>query len=102
MSDLRFFRFLRTEIFFGGEMPAKEDIVDNAQAAGFVVNDVQYLRPHYARTLDTWAANLRANRERAIATQSESGYDRYIRYLTGCADLLGRGLTAVGQFILVK
>lgn len=102
MSDLRFFRFLRTEIFPGGEMPAKEDILDNAQAAGFALEDVEYLRPHYARTLDIWAANLRANRERAIAIQSEEVYDRYLRYLTGCADLFRRGLTTVGQFILVK
>jgi len=33
-----------------------------------------------------WAANLRANRERAIRIQSGEVYDRYMRYLTGCAD----------------
>jgi len=102
MSDLRFFRFLRTEVFFGGEMPAKEDILDNSQAAGFALEGIQYLQPHYARTLDMWADNLRANRERAIAIQSEEAYERYLRYLTGCADLFRRGLTTVGQFILVK
>jgi cyclopropane-fatty-acyl-phospholipid synthase len=102
MSDVRFFRFLRTDIFPGGEMPAIEDIVDNAVPAGFTVEDVQYLRPHYARTLDTWTANLEAHRERAIALQSEEVYDNYIRYLTGCADLFRRHITNVGQFLLVK
>lgn len=102
MSDLRFFRFLRTEIFPGGEMPAQEDIVNNSQPAGFEVEDVQYLQPHYARTLDIWADNLQANRDRVIALQSEEVYDRYVRYLTGCADLFRRGITTVGQFVLVK
>jgi len=37
------------------------------------------LNPHYARTLDIWAANLKANRDRAIAVQSEEVYDRYMR-----------------------
>lgn len=102
MNDLRFFKFLRTHIFPGGEMPAKEDIFQNSQAAGFSVQKIQYLQPHYVRTLDTWAANLQANRERAIAIQSEEVYESYMRYLTGCADLFRRGLTNVGQFVLVK
>lgn len=102
MSDLRFFRFLRSEIFPGGEMPAEEDVTENALPAGFTVENVQYLQPHYARTLDMWAAGLRANRERAITLQSEEVYDRYMRYLTGCADLFRRGLTTVGQFTLIK
>jgi mycolic acid methyltransferase UmaA len=29
-------------------------------------------------------------------------YDRYMRYLTGCADFFRRGITNVGQFTLVK
>lgn len=102
MNDLRFFKFLRTQIFPGGEMPAKEDILQNSEAAGFSVQKIQYLQPHYVRTLDTWAANLQANRERAIAIQSEEVYESYMRYLTGCADLFRRGLTNVGQFVLVK
>ena len=60
------------------------------------------LRPHYARTLDMWAANLQANRERAIAIQSEEIYDRHMRYLTGCADFFRRDISNVGQFTLIK
>jgi cyclopropane-fatty-acyl-phospholipid synthase len=63
---------------------------------------VQLLQPHYARTLDMWAANLAANREQAIAVTSEEVYDRYLRYLTGCADFFRRGITNVGQFTLTK
>jgi cyclopropane-fatty-acyl-phospholipid synthase len=49
-----------------------------------------------------WAANLEANREEAIALTSDEIYDRYMRYLTGCADFFRRGITNVGQFTLVK
>lgn len=102
MGDLRFFRFLRTEIFPGGEMPGENDILEHSEAGGFSVEEVDLLQPHYIRTLDTWAANLQANRERAIAIQSEEVYDRYVRYLTGCAHLFRAGISNVGQFTLVK
>ncbi len=102
MSDLRFMRFIAEEIFPGGQLPSQEDIVEYSGAAGFAVGEIQLLRPHYARTLDMWAANLQANRERAIAVQSEQVYDRFMRYLTGCADFFRRGITEVAQFTLTK
>lgn len=102
MSDLRFMRFIAEEIFPGGQLPSQEDIVDYSRAAGFAVGEIQLLRPHYARTLDMWAANLQANRERAIAVQSEQVYERFMRYLTGCADFFRRGITEVAQFTLTK
>jgi cyclopropane-fatty-acyl-phospholipid synthase len=102
MSDLRFFRFLATEIFPGGGMCSEADIVDNSEAAGFSVEKIQYLPEHYVRTLDTWAANLAANRERAIAIRSEITYDHFMRYLTGCADLFRRGISNVAQYTLTK
>ena len=102
MSDLKFVHFLGKEIFPGGGMPAPSDIVDNAQAAGFSIKEVQNLRPHYVRTLNMWAANLEANREQAIAIQSEVVYDRFMRYLTGCANLFGKGISDVAQYTLTK
>ena len=102
MTDLRFMRFIQHEIFPGGQLPSKEDIEEFSQAASFACVEVEMLRPHYARTLDTWAANLQANRDRAIAVQSEEVYDRYMRYLKGCADFFRRGITEVAQFTLTK
>lgn len=102
MNDLRFIRFLRTEIFPGGEMAGEDDIVEYSQAAKFSIENVQLFPSHYVRTLETWAANLRAHRERAVAIQSEETYDRYLRYLTGCADLFRKGISNVGQFTLTK
>ena len=102
MSDLRFLKFLRESIFPGGEVPSEPDIVDNAKNAGFSVEQIQLMQQHYARTLDTWAANLEANRERAIEIQSDGVYDNFMHYLTGCAERFRRGLINVAQFTLVK
>ena len=102
MSDLRFMRFIGQEIFPGGELPSEDDVVQFATAAGFGVEWVHLLRPHYARTLDIWAANLVARRDETIALTSQVNYDRFLRYLTGCADSFRRGITDVGQFTLTK
>ncbi|WP_197508541.1 class I SAM-dependent methyltransferase, partial [Mycobacterium sp. E735] len=37
-----------------------------------------------------------------IAIQSQEVYDRYMKYLTGCAKLFRQGISNVGQFTLVK
>jgi cyclopropane-fatty-acyl-phospholipid synthase len=102
ISDLRFMKFMGTVIFPGGQLPAQEDIFNFAQDAGFSVEKVQLLQEHYARTLNIWAANLEANKDRAIAIQSEEIYERYMHYLTGCENCFRKGITNVGQFTLTK
>lgn len=56
MSDLRFMRFIQHEIFPGGQLPSSEDILEFSQAAGFACEQIEMLRPHYARTLSKPAA----------------------------------------------
>lgn len=102
MTKLRFIKFIMEEIFPGGDLPAAQAVVDHAEAAGFSVKRVQQLRMHYARTLDIWAATLESRRDEAIAVQSEEVYDRYMKYLTGCADLFREGYTDIAQFTLAK
>ena len=63
---------------------------------------VQSLQLHYARTLDIWAAALEANKEQAIAIQSPEVYDRYVKYLTGCAKLFRESYIDIAQFTLEK
>jgi len=98
----RFLKFMLTEIFPGGRLPSIPMVQERAVAAGFSVTRVQSLQPHYARTLDIWAAALEANRDRAIELQSVQVYDRYMRYLTGCADMFRVGYIDVNQFTLTK
>jgi cyclopropane-fatty-acyl-phospholipid synthase len=102
MTKLRFMKFIMDEIFPGGDLPNAKAVEEHARRAGFAVKLVQPLRLHYARTLDTWAAALKARRDEAIAIQSQEVYDRYMKYLTGCADLFREGYTDVAQFTLTK
>ena len=102
MTNLRFFKFIMDEIFPGGDLPQVNVVEDHAARACFEVKLVQPLRLHYARTLDIWSAALEARKDEAIAIQSQEVYDRYMKYLTGCADLFRKGYTDVCQFTLVK
>ena len=102
MRHVRFFKFIRDEIFPGGRLPWVALVEEHATKAGFTVSRIQRLQPHYARTLDMWAAALEAHRDEAIAIQSEEVYDRYMKYLTGCAELFRDGYTNLCQFTLEK
>ncbi|MGO9156636.1 cyclopropane mycolic acid synthase PcaA [Mycobacterium sp.] len=99
---VHFTQFILAEIFPGGWLPTPASVEEHAVAAGFTLTRVQSLQLHYARTLDTWAAALEANRGKAIAIQSEEVYGRYMKYLTGCAKLFHKGYTDVDQFTLEK
>ena len=98
----RFIKFMLTEIFPGGRLPSIPMVEERSTAAGFAVTRVQSLQLHYARTLDVWAATLEARRAEAIAIQSEEVYDRYMKYLTGCARMFRIGYIDVDQFTLEK
>jgi len=98
----RFVKFIMTEIFPGGQLPTIEMVQERATDAGFTVTRTQSLQPHYARTLDIWAEALQSRRDEAIAIQSEEVYDRYMRYLTGCAKGFRTGNSDVNQFTLKK
>ncbi|SBS70865.1 Cyclopropane mycolic acid synthase 1 [uncultured Mycobacterium sp.] len=102
MRHLKFFKFIMDEIFPGGRLPKVTDVEEHATRAGFNIDRIHPLRLHYARTLDQWAAALEANEEEAVALQSREVYDRYMRYLTGCAELFRDGYTDICQFTLAK
>lgn len=98
----RFIKFITTEIFPGGRLPTVAMVEQHAAATGFRVTRVQSLQLHYARTLDLWAEALEAHRDEAIAMQSVEVYDRYMKYLTGCAKGFRLRQVDVNQFTLAK
>ncbi|MBO0678993.1 class I SAM-dependent methyltransferase [Mycolicibacterium sp. S2-37] len=102
ISIAKFVKFILTEIFPGGYLPTIELVGEHAAKAGFELTRTQSLQPHYAKTLDHWSAALEAHRDEAIAIQSEEVYDRYMHYLTGCADGFKRGYIDVNQYTLKK
>ena len=98
----RFAKFIMTEIFPGGRLPSIEQVRDEAVAAGFTVDRVQSLQQHYAETLDRWATALQAHKREAVTVQSDEVYQRYLKYLTGCAVRFRDGYLDVNQFTLRK
>jgi cyclopropane mycolic acid synthase PcaA len=99
---VHFTQFILAEIFPGGWLPTIPSVEEHAEGAGFRVARIQSLQLHYARTLEMWAAALEANKDTAIAIQSQEVFDRYMKYLTGCAKLFRQGYTDVNQFTLEK
>ncbi|OSC25727.1 SAM-dependent methyltransferase [Mycobacterium vulneris] len=101
-EETSFNEFIGTEIFPGGQLPAIEMVEFHASKMGFNLKRRQSLQLHYARTLDRWAEALRARHSEAVEIQSEEVYQRYMRYLTGCANAFRVGYIDVNQFTLAK
>ena len=78
-------------------VPCDDDVSEFAGRAGFSIESLNYLTPHYVRTLDIWAQRLEAAREQAIAYTSEEVYNRYMRYLRAALDFFQRGVSEVGS-----
>jgi cyclopropane-fatty-acyl-phospholipid synthase len=102
MSLMRFISFIRKEIYPGGRLP-QVDIVDKyATEAGFDITRRHFIGKNYVPTLDTWAKNLEAHKDRAIELKGEDEYNTFMKYLTGCRELFRDGYTDVCQFTMEK
>jgi len=102
MEMAKFIRFIVTDIFPGGRLPMIETIEDHSAKVGFKISRVQSLQADFAKTLDLWAEALQARKDEAIAIQSEEVYERYMKYLTGCAKAFRMGYIDCNQFTLEK
>ena len=102
MEWAKFIKFMVTDIFPGGRLPTIETVEEHATKVGFKVTRVQSLQSDFPKTLDLWVEALEARKDEAIAIQSEEVYDRYIRYLTGCAKAFRIGYIDCNQFTLEK
>lgn len=101
-DDVLFNKFILKAIFPGGQLRPVDVIKRYIEAGGFRIERVHPLRLNYARTLDTWAANLEAAHDRAIELTSQEVYDTYMHYLTGCARYFRNGHLDVVQFTCCK
>ena len=102
MEMAKFIRFIVTDVFSGGRLPTIETVEEHATKVGFKMTRVQSLQTDFARTVDLWAETLQARKDKAIAIQSEAVYERYIKYLTGCAKAFRIGYIDRNQFTLEK
>ena len=102
MDLLRFIKFILTEIFPGGQLPSIDMVEERSATIGFTLTRRQSLQRHYTRTLDLWGEALQGHEAEAIQLQSQEVYERYMKYLTGCAGLFRSGYIDVNQFTLQK
>jgi cyclopropane-fatty-acyl-phospholipid synthase len=102
MDMAKFMKFIVTDIFPGGRLPTIETVEGHAEKVGFNVTRIQSLQADFARTLDFWSEALEAHKDEAIEIQSEEVYERYIKYLTGCAKVFRAGYVDCNHFTLEK
>jgi cyclopropane-fatty-acyl-phospholipid synthase len=98
----RFIKFIMTEIFPGGRLPTIDTVKEHSAKVGFKVARRQSLQSDFAKTLDFWAEALAAHKDEAVAIQSEEVYERYMKFLTGCANAFRAGYIDCNQFTLEK
>ena len=102
MEMARFIKFIVTEIFPGGRLPMIERVEEHSAKVGFNVTRIQSLQPDFVKTLDLWSDALEAHKDEAIEIQSEEVYERYMKFLAGCAKGFRVGYIDCNQFTLEK
>jgi len=95
-----FGKFIRREIFPGGELCHAKEILEHGEKAGWRITQVQSLREHYVKTLTIWADRLEENRDKALEIADETVYNRYMKYMRGCARYFAQGYLDVKQFTM--
>ena len=73
----------RRYIFPGGYIPALSELVAQAERHGFIVNEVEALRYHYALTLAEWYKRTCAARDEIVALYDERFFRMWQFYLAG-------------------
>jgi cyclopropane-fatty-acyl-phospholipid synthase len=102
MTLMRFISFMLKEIYPGGKLPMISQVDEPATKNGFDITRYHRIGKNYVNTLNTWAKNLEAHKDEAIALKGQEQYDIFMHYLTGCSDLFRDGYTDVCQFTMVK
>lgn len=94
--------FLQKRVFPGGDLPPLDEVVRQAEIAGFEVLDVENLRPHYALTCRAWVERLRANEEACRGLVGGKVYRTWLLYLAASAVCFADGYTDVYQVLMAK
>ncbi|ESR25515.1 SAM-dependent methyltransferase [Lutibaculum baratangense] len=89
-------------IFPGGELDHIGMTLQNLEAHGFEVHDVENLREHYGRTCRLWTDRLQAREAEAIAEIGEPRTRLWLLYLAGCALAFERGTVQINQTVATR
>jgi cyclopropane-fatty-acyl-phospholipid synthase len=94
--------FIEKHIFPGGELVHAARAAEGLARAGLELVDLESLRPHYARTLWAWSANLERRLADARRLTSERTVRAYRLYLAGSAMSFERGWLSVHQLLATR
>lgn len=94
--------FIDKYVFPDGDLVCISDSLAIAERAGFEVRDVENLREHYARTLQTWVSRIEAHRAEAEAAASPTAYRIWRLYMAASAVSFENASIAVFQSLLTK
>ena len=94
--------FIDRYIFPHGELPHLSLAVRALSEQNLEVIDIESLRFHYAKTLETWAARLESSQEDARRLVGEKRYRTWLVYLAGCAHAFAQGWVSIHQILAVK
>lgn len=89
-------------IFPGGYIPSVNELVNNLSSEAFYLLDLESLRRHYVRTLESWTNNF----ERSLSMINQIKDETFIRmwrlYLNSCAASFKAGNIDIHQFLFSK
>ena len=94
--------FIHEHIFPGGELVHVSRAAEALGRSGLELLDAENLRPHYARTLWAWSANLERQLDRARALTTEATVRAYRLYLAGSAMCFERGWLSHYQLLAAR
>ena len=94
--------FIDSYVFPGGELVHISHAIGEMAAQGLECQDVEGLRPHYARTLWHWVERLEANADAARALAGERLFRIWRIYMAGSAHAFERGWMSIYQVLAGK
>ena len=95
-----FHLFIKREIFPGGQLPQPEVVVAGAERAGFRVERVHPLGPHYVRTLQAWRRRFLENENAVRALGFDERFLRMWQYYL-CSAEAGFATRSTGDLQIV-
>lgn len=94
--------FVQKSVFPGGELVHLDDMLREAERAGFEAVALRDLRMHYALTCRAWVKNLELHKERCSALVGDRTYRSWLLYLAGSSVAFEEGRTGAAQIMFEK
>ena len=92
--------FVNTYVFPDGELVTVDEVIGEAEEAGFELRDVESLRSSYALTLRHWLAGLEEDRAAALELVGETTYRIWRIYMAAAAVAFDSSAISVYQMVL--